>query len=107
MHEDRTRRGRTLCANCQYPLLRLDGFEGDSSRDAPVFGNRISDGSAVLNWGLLLLPWRLLKGLWSGSEAHKRQKQVQRLRADILPEAPDAMICPMCLRVAFPDELHG
>ena len=102
---DTPRRGRRLCADCQYPLLRLDDFEGDSSFDAPVFGDRSSDASGDLRWAFLLLPWSLLKSLWSGGAKQDRRKRVAKLRADILPEAPDAKICPACLRVFFPDEL--
>lgn len=105
MHEDRPRRQRRLCASCQYPTLRLDGFEGTSSQGAPEFGARGIDTSADLGWSFVLLPWRMIKKLWSGNPTQNRRKQVAQLRADILPSAPDAMICPQCLRVAFPDEL--
>lgn len=105
MHEDRARRGRTLCVDCKYPLMRLDNFDGDSSLDAPVFGDRGIGAGPNLRWGLWLLPWHALKTLWSGGAAQNRRKQVAKLRADILPEEPLAMICPMCLRVFFPDEL--
>ena len=102
MHEDRPRRGRRLCANCQYPTLRLDGFEGTSSQDAPVFGNRV-----LIDEESPFPLWRLIKAAWAalrGTRKPSRKKQVAQLRADILPEAPDAMICPQCLRVVFPDE---
>jgi len=106
MHADEPRRGRRLCASCQYPLLRLDNFEGISSHDAPVAGDRSIDSSPMLRLGLL---WTVGGILWGAMRRNggqqSRKNQVARLRADILPEAPDAKICPMCLRVMFPDEL--
>jgi hypothetical protein len=107
MHEDRPRRGRRLCVDCQYPTLRLDDFEGDSSLGAPVAGNRSYDSSPDIGWSVFTFPWRALKSVWRGGEDASRRKKVAGLRADILPEFPDARICPLCLRVFFPDELRG
>jgi hypothetical protein len=104
-----TRRGRRLCQSCQYPLLRLDGFDGTSSRDAPVFGDRVSDSSPILHWGLLWYPcvaaWEGVKSLWGSGQKRSRAAEVAKLKADVLPDEPDAMICPQCLRLAFRDEL--
>lgn len=104
MHEDRPRPRRGLCANCQYPTLRLDGFEGTSSRDAPVFGARGIDEGPDLSWGFVILPWLALKKLLRRKDKRNRVQEVARLKRDILPQAPEAMICPQCLRVAFPED---
>ena len=107
MPRDTTRPRRQVCPSCQYPLLRLDGFEGTSSHDAPGLGRCDHDTTATLGffWDLAVLPWHWAEQLWRGGKHHSRRKQVQKLRADILPSAPDAMICPRCLRVVFPGEL--
>lgn len=109
MPRDSTRPRREVCVDCQYPLLRLDGFEGDSSHDAPGLGRCDHDSTAVLGfvWDLVTLPWHWAEQLWRGGRHRSRRKQVARLREDILPQEPHAMICPQCLRVAFPDELRG
>jgi hypothetical protein len=83
--------------------LKLEGFDGTSSRDAPAFGARF--GADNTGWEAFVWPWMLLKRALRHDKSTKRRRTVARLRDDILPEQPDAMICPQCLRVAFPDEL--
>ncbi len=86
--------------------MRLDNFEGTSSHDAPVAGDRSIGAGPNVRLGLL---WSvggfLLGALRRNGGQQSRKNQVARLRADILPEEPNAMICPQCLRVHFPDEL--
>ena len=102
-----TLRRRQVCAGCAYPLLRLDGFEGTSSHAAPDFGARCDHNDTALLgffWDLAVLPWHWLTQVARGGRHRVRIQAVARLRADILPQAPDAMICPRCLRVALPED---
>jgi hypothetical protein len=88
---------RTLCPNCHYPMLKLSGFEGVSSRDAQAFHGKNSHDFSL--WGWWAIAHDLLAGLWSGLGAWRRRRQVKKLRDEVLPQFPKSLICPHCLQV--------
>jgi hypothetical protein len=102
MHLEKRPR-KKLCSTCNYHLVRLEDFDGTSSRDAPGFEAR----GSYENWALLglTLSWRALSSLWGYGQKRKRRHEVQRLREEVLPANPDARICPLCLGLVLSNEL--
>jgi hypothetical protein len=94
---------RKFCSLCNIHLVRLDDFDGTSSRDAPGFEAR----GSVDNWALLWLslPWKAVAALWKHKSKRKRVQEVARLRDEVLPSDPTARICPHCLGLVLSDEL--
>jgi len=76
-------------------MLALKKFEGDSSRDAPGFG----DDTNYRVWGSWGILYDIFKSLTKGADLQRRRKQVARLKVEILPKFPNSMICPQCLSV--------
>jgi hypothetical protein len=85
------------CPQCRYPMLRLAGFEGVSSKDAPNPSAHSGYGESNYHWfGLLGIIWSLLCDLAKEIGLLGRKRKVKQLRAEILPQYPDALICPHC-----------
>jgi hypothetical protein len=85
-------------------MLRLDGFDGVSSRDAPGFASSYDNGSD--SWlsrdptGMWLpLVFEIFGGIWKGLGTLWRKLKTKCLRAKILPEFPNTLICPQCFTV--------
>jgi hypothetical protein len=94
---------KKFCSLCNIHLVRLEDFDGTSSRDAPGFDAR----GSIENWGLLwlTLPWRVITALWGQKAKRKRLREAARLRSEVLPADPEARICPHCLGLVLSDEL--
>jgi hypothetical protein len=85
-------------------MLELKDFEGASSLDAPGF-----DGVDARNyggaydyslWSLgIVIVHDVLKEIGNSLRSMKRGRRVRKLRREILPRFPDALVCPLCLHI--------
>jgi hypothetical protein len=95
---------RPLCPHCRYPTLKLKDFEGASSLDAPGF-----DGVGAREYGSthdyslwflgIVIVRDVLKEIGKSLRLLRRRHKVKKLRAETLPQFPDALICPLCLHI--------
>jgi hypothetical protein len=87
----------TFCPHCHYPMLKLSRFEGVSSRDAQGFNGKDSHDFSF--WGWWAIAHDLFTRMWSGVGTWLRRRQVNKLRAEVLPQFPKSLICPHCMQV--------
>ena len=83
-----------------YPLERFT--EDDVNESATVAGSGTEGYSNPLNrfffslWVLNLLRW-LFSLLGDKAKVSRKRQRVRELRAEVLPRAPNSLICPNCL----------
>lgn len=101
---------QSFCSDCRHPTVRLSRFEGPSSRDATSLETTgvyelQSIGRGM--WVLATMPLVFLGELLPSRRARKRRQAVTLLKRRVLPEDPEARVCPHCLRVAWSFERLG
>ena len=92
---------RKTCPGCRYPMLGLKGFDGTSSADAMGFESDDFIGSSG-RWGADIFILGLLYSFFEKQfKSSNRKKKVEEFKRDILPQYPEAVICPQCLHVEW------
>lgn len=91
---------RTLCPACRHPMAKLKFFDGTSSADAPNFDRVERQDFSGGGWSLALALWPFL---WEiacdaarGLKSALRKRRARKLRDEIIPQFPNALICPLC-----------
>ncbi len=85
----------THCPECHYPMLELNGFEGVSSNDAAGLSGKGAQDYWL--WGLWAIAHDILEQVWNVLRSAWRKHKVKKLRAELLPQFPNTLICPQCL----------
>ena len=105
---------KRFCPSCQYPTMRLIAFEGTSSRhaqrpeDTGVYElHSIPRGFWILTTLPIRAAFEFLNALLPDRPRRRRAERIARLKRQVLPEDPDALICPQCLRVVHSYERLG
>ena len=78
-------------------MLELQKFEGVSSRDAAGFGGK--EARDYWFWGWWAVVHDLLSEVWHSIGLAWRKRKVRRLRAELLPQYPNTLICPQCFHI--------
>ena len=87
-------------------MIHLRDYDGtDSTRvgdddirlpEGPGFSTMGSLGSEIYLWGVVLACFRPLTRALGRA---RRRRMTLRLRAEIIPDWPDSLICPLCWEV--------
>ena len=95
---------KRYCPSCRYPTMRLMIFEGTSSRHAMrpeetgVYElHDIPQGFWILSTLPLRATLEFMRALLPDAARNRRRQRIDHLKRQILPEDPDALICPQCL----------
>lgn len=92
---------QTRCSKCQYPLLALKNFNGDSSRDAPTLEAPYRTPTATAGCGPMFaeILVDIFGEIFKGIGLMWRRRKVSKKKEEILPQFPNSVICPQCLGV--------
>ena len=81
------------CSECGTFMLPLKDYDMDKASEAPAVGANLFE---FLIWGWMAFVYNYLYDLLT---LEGRKKKLAEQKRDILPTAPNTLVCPRCLGI--------